>query len=156
MKKEEIQIVYQEYETLSELPPQERMLIEKAHEAAKNAYAPYSKYHVGAAILLKNGAIILGNNQENVAYPSGLCAERVAIFAASANYPKEEIKAVAITAIAKDSAIKSPPFPCGSCRQVLAEYENRQTTPIKYILSAASGKSIVMTGIENLLPFPFV
>lgn len=156
MYDKELKISYQEYGDFSELPEQARVLIEAARETAKNAYAPYSKYRVGAAILLKNGLIVTGNNQENAAYPSGLCAERVAIFSASAHYPDEEVEAIAVTAIAKDSDIKSPPFPCGACRQVLAEYENRQKSPIRFILSAASGKTIVMTGIENLLPFPFM
>lgn len=156
MKKEELTIRYTEYANLSELPEKDRLLVNTAKTSATNAYAPYSRFHVGAAVLLKNGEIVTGNNQENAAYPSGLCAERVAIFYTSAHYPGEPIEAVAVTAIADKSELKTPPFPCGACRQVLAEYENRQKSPIRYILNTPSGKTIVIEGIENLLPFPFL
>ena len=156
MKKETIKLNYTEYDTLSELPDRERLLIERAQQSAKDAYAPYSKFRVGVSVLLENGEIVTGNNQENAAYPSGLCAERVAVFYASAKYPKMAIEAIAITAISDDSSLKIPPFPCGACRQVLAEYEYRQKNPIRFIFHAQSGKTIVMEGIDNLLPFPFV
>jgi cytidine deaminase len=151
-----IEINYTEYANLSELSDGDRLLVEQAQQAAKNAYAPYSKFHVGAAVLLKNGEIITGNNQENAAYPSGLCAERVTLFYAMATHPKAEIEAIAITALSENSSLKTPPFPCGACRQVLAEYEYRQKKPVRFILHAQSGKTIVMEGVENLLPFPFV
>jgi cytidine deaminase len=156
MKKKTIQLNYTEYDSLSELPDKDRSLIVQAQQSAKNAYAPYSKFHVGAAISLKNGEVITGNNQENAAYPSGLCAERVAVFYASATHPDTEIEAIAITALSDDSVLKIPPFPCGACRQVLAEYEYRQKKPLRFILHAQSGKTIVMEGVDNLLPFPFV
>ena len=156
MKKETIEIDYLEYDVISELPDSDRLLIERAQQSAKDAYAPYSKFHVGAAVLLENGEVVTGNNQENAAYPSGLCAERIAVFYAMAIYPKTAIEAIAITALSDDSQLKIPPFPCGACRQVLAEYEYLQKKPVRFILHAQSGKTIVMEGIDNLLPFPFV
>ena len=151
-----INLNYTEYASLLELPNSDRLLVEQAKQSAKNAYAPYSKFKVGAAVLLKNGEVITGNNQENAAYPSGLCAERVAVFYAMANHSKEKIEAIAIVAFSEDSVLKTPPFPCGSCRQVLAEYEYRQKEPIRFIFHAQSGKTIVIEGVDNILPFPFV
>jgi cytidine deaminase len=156
MENKTIKVSYTEYGALSELPDKDQLLIERAQQSAQNAYAPYSKFHVGAAVLLENGEIITGNNQENAAYPSGLCAERVAVFYAMATYPDTAMEAIAITAISDDSLLKIPPFPCGACRQVLAEYEYRQKKPVRYVLHAPAGKTIVMEGIDNLLPFPFV
>jgi cytidine deaminase len=156
MKKETIEIHYEEYAALSELSEGDRMLVERAQQSAKNAYAPYSKFHVGAAVLLDDGEVVAGNNQENAAYPSGLCAERVAVFYAMATHPKATIEAVAITVLSEEAQLKTPPFPCGACRQVLAEYEYTQKKPIRFIFHAQSGKTIVMTGVDNLLPFPFV
>ena len=156
MKKETITLTYKEYESMSELADNERFLIERAQQSAKDAYAPYSKFHVGAAVLLDNGEIITGNNQENAAYPSGLCAERVAVFYAMATHPQRAITAIAITAFSDESVLKIPPFPCGACRQVLAEYEYRHKKPIRFILHAQSEKTIILDGIDNLLPFPFV
>jgi len=156
MIKETIYIKYTEYATLSELPDKDCLLVEHAKKSAKNAYAPYSKFKVGAAVLLQNGTIITGNNQENAAYPSGMCAERVAVFSAMAIHPKSKIETVSIAAFSDDSLLKTPPFPCGACRQVLAEYEYLQKEPIRFIFHAQSGKTIVMEGINNLLPFPFV
>ena len=149
-------LIFTEYDSLSELPDCDRLLVEQAQQTAIKAYAPYSKFMVGAAVLLKNGEIVKGNNQENAAYPSGLCAERVAVFYAMAIYPKEKIEAIAVTAFSEDSMLKTPPFPCGSCRQVLAEYEYRQKEPIRFIFHARSGKTIVIEGVNNILPFPFV
>ena len=156
MKKETIKLNYTEYDTLSELSDRERLLIEQAQQSAKDAYAPYSKFRVGAAVLLANGEVVTGNNQENAAYPSGLCAERVAVFYASAKYPKTAIEAVAVVALSDNSSLKTPPFPCGACRQVFAEYEYLQKSPIRFIFHAKSGKTIVIEGVDNILPFPFV
>jgi cytidine deaminase len=118
------------FKNLSELPEIVQNLMNSAVEARKNAYAPYSKFRVGAAILLDNNEIVLGSNQENAAYPSGLCAERVAIFYAGANYPTAKIKIIAISATSDSQANTTPIPPCGSCRQSIAEYEQRQETPI--------------------------
>ena len=156
MQKETVTICYTEYAALSDLPDSDLLLVERAQQSAKDAYAPYSKFHVGAAVLLDDGTVVTGNNQENAAYPSGLCAERVAVFYALASHPKAEIAAIAIAALSDDSQLKTPPFPCGACRQVLAEYEYLQKKPIRLIFHAQSGKTIVMHGVDNLLPFPFV
>jgi cytidine deaminase len=128
--------------------------MQEAIKSAGKAYAPYSGFSVGAAVLLSSGKIITGNNQENAAYPSGLCAERVALFAASALYPDVKIDTIVVT-IKTAHKITEPVSPCGACRQVIAEYENRQNQKIKIIFSGETGKSITVDGIENLLPIIF-
>lgn len=150
------EIEFEEFDNIDLLSEKDKVLIEAALEAAKKAYAPYSKYHVGSAVLLKNKKIIEGNNQENIAYPSGLCAERVATFYASSAYPDEIMDSIAITAISNDSKISLPPFPCGSCRQVLAEYESKQHQPIRVILYAQNGKVIIFKSVQDLIPWAFV
>ncbi|MCD4773804.1 MAG: cytidine deaminase [Bacteroidales bacterium] len=155
MKQQEIKIIYEEYENISELQETDQELLIKAVEISDKAYAPYSDYHVGAAILLGNGKIITGNNQENVAYPSGLCAERVAIYYASSQYPEEEILAIAITANAKNFSIKVPVAPCGACRQVLAEYETRQQNNIRLLLMSQTGKIQIIKSVKDVLPLMF-
>ncbi len=137
------------------LPAADRELLTRAIESAGHAYAPYSRFFVGAALRLKNGQIVTGNNQENVAYPSGLCAERVALFHASSNYPGEPVESIAISANAHDFDITSPVTPCGSCRQVIAETENRQQQTIRIIMMGEVGKIYVASGVVNLLPFMF-
>ncbi|MCF8304282.1 MAG: cytidine deaminase [Bacteroidales bacterium] len=149
------QINYKEYDSENELTEQDKTLLDKAHDALGRAYAPYSRYRVGAALLLANGEIFTGNNQENVAYPSGLCAERVAAFAASSQYPDEPFEAIAITAQAQDFDIDSPVTPCGSCRQVLAEYEKRHQHSIRLILQGEKGKIQVIDKVEDMLPLMF-
>ena len=155
MKKHELKTVFIEYDNVEELPSKDKKLVKMAKEAAKTAYAPYSNFHVGAAVLLENGVCIKGNNQENVAYPSGLCAERVAVFAASSQHPGIAIKAIAIAAKSKNFTVSSPVTPCGSCRQVLAEYEHLQKKPIRIILSGEKGKALVIDKVEDLLPLSF-
>ena len=132
----------------------EAELLRKAHEAASNAYAPYSGFHVGAAVRLKSGTIVLGNNQENIAYPSGLCGERVAVFAAGAQFPNEEIESIAIVS-PSPLAVPDAFMPCGSCRQVLWEAELRQKTPIQIYLQARDEVVLVSKSASNLLPFSF-
>ena len=129
-------------------------LLRKAHEAASNAYAPYSGFHVGAAVRLKSGTIVIGNNQENIAYPSGLCGERVALFTAGAQFPKEEIESIAIVS-PSPLAMPQSFMPCGSCRQVLRETELRQKTPVKIYLQARDEVVLVSKSASNLLPFSF-
>ena len=148
-------IVFEEYNSSSELTNEDSYLLEQAIKSAENAYAPYSLYKVGAAVLLSNGKIITGNNQENVAYPSGLCAERVALFYASSNYPGVRVKAIAITAKARDFIIDTPVTPCGACRQVMAEIENRQQDNIRVIMGNGKGKVWISEGINQLLPLMF-
>lgn len=153
--KKEIRIPYIEYENKNELDASMQILLEAAEEACHNAYAPYSKFKVGAAILLENGIIVKGNNQENAAYPSGLCAERVAAFAASAVYPNIKFKAIAITAKSELNKLNEPIKPCGACRQVLLEYENLAHSDIKVILSAEGTNIIEIKRIKDLLPLSF-
>ena len=126
-----------------ELSTAEHELLSQAKKSATHAYAPYSKFKVGSAVLLGNGKIISGNNQENAAYPSGLCAERVALFFASSQHPKEKIKAIAITNV-----------PCGACRQAILEYETKQKYPVRIIMRKEN-KILISDGIGNLLPLSF-
>ena len=125
-----IEINFIEYSSIERLNDVESQLVNKAREIAKNAWAPYSGFHVGAAILLDNGKIIIGNNQENAASPSGLCAERVALFAANANYPRDRVVAMAISAFNKKGMVNTPITPCGSCRQSILEAEERFGIPV--------------------------
>jgi cytidine deaminase len=138
----------------SDRPDALQHLIACAIEAGKKAYAPYSDFKVGAAVLLENGEIIVGNNQENAAYPSGLCAERVAVFYAKANYPDVKIKQIAVIAIKEDQLLEPPVSPCGSCRQVLLEYEDQQAKEIQIILGGAQ-QTYLIEKTSDLLPLSF-
>ena len=155
MKKKEIKLEYFEFENEQALSAEEQKLLKNALDAVERSYAPYSEFHVGAAVLLENGEIVCGSNQENAAYPSGLCAERVALFYANSRYPNVAVKALAITAKADHFTIDQPIMPCGSCRQVIAETENRQQSKIKLIMKGSAGPVQVMNGIDTLLPFTF-
>lgn len=155
MKVKNIQIHYEEYEEGEQLPSSDISLLGEARQAVNNSYAPYSEFNVGAAVLLENGIVVKGSNQENASYPLGLCAERVAIFHANSAYPDLKILAVAITAKAQNFVTKFPITPCGACRQVMAETENRQNQPIRIIMSGQEGISQIVNGIENLLPLSF-
>ena len=154
MKKVDIVLTTYEYDSVEELSQEEQVLINKSKEVVKNAYAPYSKFNVGAAVLLDNGEIITGTNQENAAYPSGLCAERVAIFYANSKYPKIPVKAIAVTAFTNNQFIEKPLPPCGSCRQVIVETETRFKTPIKIYL-VSKDKITVIEDAKTLLPINF-
>jgi cytidine deaminase len=154
MKKTEIKSTFYEYKDLSELSEQHQQLIQEAQNAASKAYAPYSEFFVGAAVLLENGEIIHASNQENSAYPSGLCAERTAVFYANSKYPDSAVRILAITAMKGGKILKSPIPPCGSCLQVLLESERRHQTPIQVILYG-SEKILVADNIEQFLPFGF-
>lgn len=154
MHRKVYQIFTEEYEKLSDLSPADQQLILKARESSENAYAPYSKFCVGAAILLANGEIIKGNNQENADFTDGLCAERVALFYAHANFPNVAVEALAVTAKNVHGLIPGPAQPCGSCRQVFIETESRYKQPIRLILDGAE-KIMVFEGADNLLPFAF-
>jgi cytidine deaminase len=146
---------YKEYSSTEELPDNYKKLIKEASEAAKKSYAPYSNFHVGAAVLLDNDIIISGNNQENAAYPSGLCAERVTIFYTNAMYPNNKIKALAITAYNENDFINAKLVPpCGSCRQVILESQLRQKEPITLILNGKD-KIIIIDDASLLLPIQF-
>lgn len=147
--------ILEKFSNVNELSESDQLLLSKAKEASKKAYAPYSKFNVGCALLLANNEIILGNNQENIAYPSGLCAERVAIFHAGSNYPDESIKAMAVTAFANAYEVTEPVMPCGACLQSISEFELRFKEPIKIILQGSSGSIYVANGTKNFLPFQF-
>lgn len=155
MKKKKIEFELKVYQTADELPKELSQLLSKAEEIRKKAYAPYSNFEVGAAVLLQNGEIVLGNNQENASYPSGLCAERVAIFHAGANYPNQTISAIAISAASKEYLVNRPAGPCGNCRQAISEYETKQKSPIQLILRGEEGDIFVVDSMTNLLPLGF-
>jgi cytidine deaminase len=155
MKKIHVQSEFYEYNSVDELSAEEKKLLEDARKSAGNSYAPYSHFHVGAAVLLENGVVVCGNNQENASYPVGLCAERVAVFAAGANYPGVKIKAIAITAFSEEFVIDQPVSPCGACRQAIAEYEHRYKQPVRILLTGEKGSILIADGIKNFLPFLF-
>ena len=155
MKNIRIEINLEVFETISDLPSSIQTLMYKAHEARENAYAPYSQFKVGAALQLDSGEIILGNNQENAAYPSGLCAERVAIFHAGATHPNAIITSMAISAKSLKNKVTSPVAPCGACRQVLAEYEVKQDAFMAIYFMGESGKIVKSNSIKDLLPLIF-
>ena len=154
MTSKEIRIVYNEYESLDQLDPRDRELAQAAIEATKSSYAPYSHFNVGAAVRLDNGEIIKGSNQENAAYPSGICAERTAMFYASANYPENAMTAIAITASQNGTLCDNPATPCGSCRQVMAQYQTKGGQPMDILL--IGGKKIWKFGkVDDVLPLIF-
>ncbi|GAA4080738.1 cytidine deaminase [Flavobacterium cheonanense] len=155
MKEININTTISVFNGINELPSEIQTLMNQAIETRKNAYAPYSKFRVGAAILLDNGKIVLGSNQENAAYPSGLCAERVAIFQAGAIYPNAKIVKLAITAASDTNPTLLPIPPCGACRQSIAEYEFKQDTPIEIYFMGESGEVYKSNSINNLLPLSF-
>jgi cytidine deaminase len=148
-------ISYQEFENWTSLGSKEQELVQKAYSIAEKAYAPYSNFRVGAMLLLEDGTEVAGNNQENIAYPSGLCAERVALFYAGANFPEAAIQTLVI--VAKGDLIKQDDCvsPCGSCRQVIAESEKRQKTNIRVILVSESGRTFIFEKGTDLLVFAF-
>lgn len=155
MKEISITSSFLEYNSLDELPKDVQNLMDQAVEIRKKAYAPYSQFRVGAALLLDNGKIVLGSNQENAAYPSGLCAERVAIFYAGSKYPEAKILKIAITAASDTNQTKAPIPPCGSCRQSIAEYEIKQDTPIEIYFMGEIGSIYQSASLKNLLPLMF-
>jgi cytidine deaminase len=145
---------FEEFESADQLNKEEKELVEKAGDVAIRAYAPYSNFSVGAALLLENGKVITGSNQENAAYPSGLCAERVALFYASSQYPDVPVKAIAITALRNKQPLDEPVPPCGGCRQVFVEWEKRFEQPFTVIM-AGKKKIIRIEQAGWLLPFNF-
>ena len=154
MKELDIRTLIHEVQ-MDELTSDERTLIEMAIEGTNRSYAPYSNFHVGAAILLENGVKFIGCNQENAAFPAGICAERSAIFAAGAQYPDVPITMLAITARGKDSElISEPASPCGTCRQVIIETETRYKHPVRILLYGRN-RTYVMDGIKELMPLSF-
>jgi cytidine deaminase len=155
LKKHIIETVLEVYDSVSELPKNAQILMKKAQLAREQAYAPYSKFKVGAALQLANGEVVLGNNQENAAYPSGLCAERVAVFAAGANFPGVAVEMIALTVRSEKHKVTTPTAPCGACRQSLAEYEVNQKTPMLLYFMGESGKVVKAASVKALLPLVF-
>lgn len=150
----ELRIVYTELSGTEELPEAWAGLVEAARKIAGQAYSPYSGFRVGAAVLLANGTVFTGNNQENAAYPSGLCAERTALFYANANFPDVPVVAMAISAANARGRVNEPVKPCGSCRQVMLETEIRFNQRVKIILDGKN-RIHLFDGIDDLLPFSF-
>ena len=141
--------------SVEELEADDRELIDKAIGATANSYAKYSHFNVGAAIRLADGRIVIGANQENAAFPSGLCAERTAIFAAQAQFPEQAIIALAIAAKNEKGLVPTPVSPCGACRQVILEIEDRYQQPMRILLYGTNGVYIIQS-VEDLMPLSFV
>ena len=150
-----ISTTLQIFENINELPADIQNLMASAIEARNNAYAPYSKFNVGAALLLDNKEVVIGSNQENASYPSGLCAERTAVYYAGAKYPDAKILKMAITASSQNQVTDKPIPPCGACRQSIAEYEIKQNQPIEIYFMGAEGKVVKSDSLSNLLPLLF-
>lgn len=154
MTSKEIKIAYLEYESVDQLDPKDRELAEAAIEATEGSYAPYSRFNVGAAVRLDSGIIIKGSNQENAAYPSGLCAERTAMFYAAATYPDNAITSIAVTASQGGILCDNPATPCGACRQVMAQYQSKGGQAMSIIL--VGGKKIwKFEKVDDILPLIF-
>ncbi len=155
MRKQNIAFELTVFDSLEELSTEDHSLMKAAVIARKKAYAPYSNFQVGAALLLENGEIVTGNNQENACYPSGLCAERVAIFYAGANYPNVVIKSIAISATSTNYVVDKPAAPCGNCRQSMSEYEVKQKQAIPLLMMGETGEVLKCNAIAEILPLAF-
>lgn len=155
MKKLSIATPITVYDRVDELPLKVQELMLAAVEIRNTAYAPYSKFHVGTAFLLANGEVITGNNQENAAYPSGMCAERVAVWQAASRFPDVKIEIIAITASSKSNPVTKPVAPCGGCRQALSEYEIKQNQDIEIYFMGETGQIIKTESLHDLLPLAF-
>ena len=155
MKEIKIESTLYVFDNVNELPNEALALMQKAIEARGKAYAPYSKFYVGAALLLDNGEVITGNNQENASYPSGLCAERTAIYYAGSQFPNSKIIRMAISAGSKRNQTTKPIPPCGACRQAIAEYEIKQESPIEIYFMGETGAVAKSNSLANLLPLVF-
>ena len=154
MTSKEIRIAFNEYESLDQLDPRDKELAEAAIEATKTSYAPYSRFNVGAAVRLDNGTIVKGSNQENAAYPSGICAERTTMFYASATYPEATMTTLAIAASQEGIVCENPVSPCGACRQVMAQYQLKGGRNLEIIL-IGSTKIWKFEKVDDLLPLIF-
>lgn len=155
MKPIEIHITASQFENFEALSSEDQMLMQEAIKARANAYAPYSNFQVGAALLLEDGIVVTGSNQENAAYPSGMCAERVAVWKAGASYPNKKILKLAISASSLKKEVNKPVGPCGACRQSLSEYEMNQKSPFSILFMGQSGPIIKVASLQDLLPFSF-
>ncbi|MEJ7692617.1 cytidine deaminase [Daejeonella sp.] len=155
MSNKSLSISYEEYSSIDDLNTTDRDLCNEATKAMVNSHSPYSEFRVGAAVRLESGKIVYGSNQENVAYPSGLCAERVVMFTIGSTYPKDKIVSMAITAQTDNFKITEPVTSCGACLQVMAEYEKKQSHPIEVLFYCQNGPIVKTNGIKSLLPFAF-
>lgn len=154
--KKEIHLEYEYFSTIEELSEVEQKLFEIAKKAREAAYAPYSNFYVGCALLLENGEIVSGNNQENAAFPSGTCAERTTIFWTAANFPNLKIKKLFVIGgpnLKEAKAVLTPP--CGACRQSILEYETKQNESIEIYFASVNGEVCRTNSIKDLLPFSF-
>ena len=154
MTERQIQISYQEYNSIEEMNPEDRELAAEAIKAMQGAYAPYSHFHVGAAVRMSNGQIVRGANQENAAFPSGLCAERTAMFSASAKYPDKDMRSIAIAGGVHGRLGREPATPCGACRQVMAQYQTKAGKPMSVIMIGAD-KIWKFEKVDDILPLIF-
>lgn len=155
MRKKKLESEFDVFTSVDELPDAIKELMNRAVEARSHAYSPYSNFSVGAAVLLENKEIVTGNNQENASYPSGLCAERTAVFAAVSKYPGIKIDAIAICAGSTKKLTSKPIPPCGACRQVISEYEIKQKSPISIYFMGERGEVVKSASLSNLLPLLF-
>jgi cytidine deaminase len=154
MTERQIQISYQEYKSIDEMNPEDRELAAEAIKAMQGAYAPYSHFHVGAAVRMSNGQIVRGANQENAAFPSGLCAERTAMFAAGARYPDKDMQSIALAGGVMGRLGSQPATPCGACRQVMAQYQAKSGKPMSVIMISAD-KVWKFEKVDDILPLIF-
>ena len=154
MKEKEIKISFREYSSLEDLPAVDKVLAEAAVRAQKTSYAPYSRFNVGAAVLLSDGTVVTGSNQENAATPSGLCAERVALFSANANHPGVPMEAIAIAGGSEMTICDTPATPCGACRQVMAQYQAHSRRPMA-VLMVGARQIWKFSCVDDILPFIF-
>ena len=154
MEKKTLTIPYEEYSSIEELGAADRALLEAAIDALKGSYAPYSRFNVGAAVRLADGTVVKGANQENAAYPSGLCAERTAMFAASAQHPGVPFEAIALICAREGQLMPNPASPCGACRQVMAQYEREAGKPMRIIMGSG-GPILTFEGVASLMPLVF-
>ena len=143
------------FEQIDALDAESKYLVHKAKEATNHAYAPYSKFHVGAAAILDDDTVVTGANQENASYPLCMCAERVVLYASAASHPSKKIKKMAVVAHKKSNKDLVAATSCGACRQVLAEYETRQKSPIELVMLTQESKWVVFPSVSFLLPFSF-
>jgi cytidine deaminase len=151
MESKKLELAYTSYASFDELPAFWQELIKQAEDALPRAYAPYSKFHVGAAVKLSNGQTITGTNQENAAYPSGLCAERTAILYALSQYPEAKIEGLAVITSAKNKLCA----PCGGCRQVMMDTELNRTGPYPIIFPGENGSWLLFQSVKDIFPFSF-
>ena len=154
MTQREIRISYEEYKTIDEMNPEDRELAAEAIKAMQGAYAPYSHFHVGAAVRMSNGQIVRGANQENAAFPSGLCAERTAMFAAGARYPDKDMLSIALAGGVMGRLGSQPATPCGACRQVMAQYQAKSGKPMSVIMISTE-RIWKFEKVDDILPLIF-